>query len=66
VAGTEEPRCSVCGSREVTYGYGFAGGGGIGAYMICLGCDRVIAKHVEVPGESLILSPPGVDDGETE
>lgn len=58
--------CSVCGSAELTFGYGFAGGGGIGSYVICLGCDRIIAKHVEVPGESFILPPAGPDDGETE
>lgn len=58
--------CSVCGSAELTFGYGFAGGGGIGHYVMCLGCERIIAKQVDVPGESLILPPPGPDDEETE
>lgn len=62
----EGERCSVCGSTELTFGYGFAGGGGIGSYVICLGCDRIIAKQVDVPGESLILPPAGPVEEETE
>lgn len=62
---SDEARCGVCGG-ELTFGYGFAGGGGIGPYAICLDCDRIVVKHVEVPGESFILPPPGVDDGEVE
>lgn len=59
----EDARCPVCGG-QVTTGYGFAGGGGIGAYTVCLDCERIIAKKVDVPGESFVYSPP--DDGETQ
>lgn len=62
----EGERCSVCGCAELTFGYGFAGGGGIGGYVICLGCDRIIAKQVDVPGESFILPPAGPVEEETE
>lgn len=62
----EDARCPVCGSGDLAFGYGFAGGGGIGDYTMCLDCCRIIAKHVREPGESVILPPPGPDDGETE
>lgn len=45
----KEFRCPSCGSES--FGYGFAGGGGIGAYRFCLDCDCQIDKHVDVPGQ---------------
>ena len=65
VTSAEDARCPVCGGK-LTFGYGFAGGGGIGSYSMCLECDRVLAKDVDVRGESLILPPPGPVEEETE
>lgn len=62
----KDARCPFCGGDRLTFGYGFAGGGGIGSYSMCLECDRILAKDVDVRGESLILPPPGPDDGELE
>lgn len=47
----EDARCPVCGG-ELTFGYGFAGGG-LGAYTFCLDCDRIITKERTDPGECL-------------
>jgi hypothetical protein len=60
----EGAECPVCGGK-LSFGYGFAGGGGIGDYAFCLDCDRIIAKKVDVPGESFVWAP-GDDPGESE
>lgn len=36
--------CGLCGSANLTSGYGLAGGGGIGFYNFCNGCHRVLDK----------------------
>lgn len=36
--------CGLCGSIEIEPGYGLAGGGGVGAYNFCHGCNRVLDK----------------------
>lgn len=36
--------CGLCGSAELEPGYGLAGGGEIGAYNFCHGCQRVLDK----------------------
>lgn len=46
-------RCPRCGSEEFGFGYGLAGGGGIGVYRFCLTCGLWIDKHVDVPGQCL-------------
>jgi len=56
----DDGRCPVCGG-EMSSGYGFAGGGGIGGYTFCLDCDLMVTKQVDVPGESFVYSP---SDGE--
>ena len=35
-------RCGVCGSGDVSMGYGFAGGGGLGGYIFCDNCCTVL------------------------
>jgi hypothetical protein len=57
--------CPICGG-ELSFGYGFAGGGGIGGYQFCLDCGAMISKHVEVPGECLhgVETGPEVPDPE--
>jgi hypothetical protein len=49
----EDRRCPNCGSEQLSFGYGFAAGGGIGAYRFCLDCDLTVDKHVDVPGQCL-------------
>ena len=64
---SEDSRCPNCGG-EMTFGYGFAGGG-LGPYTICLDCGGIITKHRTDPGEcfhGVMLPPPGPDDGEVE
>jgi hypothetical protein len=62
--GEDDGRCPVCGG-EMSFGYGLAGGGGIGAYTFCLDCDLVVTKQVDVPGESFVWAP-GADPTESE
>lgn len=62
----EDALCPICGGADLAFGFGLAGGGGIGDYTMCLDCDLIIAKHVRVPGESFLFAPPAPDDGETE
>ena len=40
----ELERCPVCSSTDLSFGYGFAGGG-LGGYTFCLGCDLMITKE---------------------
>ena len=49
----KEFRCPSCGSESFGFGYGLAGGGGIGAYRFCLDCGLWVDKHVDVPGQCL-------------
>jgi histidinol phosphatase-like enzyme len=39
--------CNLCGSADISAGYGLAGGGGIGAYNFCNGCQRVLDKSTD-------------------
>lgn len=48
-----EARCPKCGSENLSFCYGFAGGGGIGPSTFCLDCDFQISKHVTEPGQCL-------------
>lgn len=60
-----EAKCPQCGGPTVL-GYGFAGGGGIGAWVACLDCD-FISKEVSEPGQCLHdLPPAGPVEEETE
>lgn len=59
-----DARCLQCGSENLSFGYGFAGGGGIGAYGFCLDCDFQIHKHVDVPGKCLHGEAPECPEGE--
>lgn len=43
-------KCPDCGGG-LTVGYGFACGGGIERYVLCLGCGKVLDKKVVEPGE---------------
>ncbi len=52
----DDGACPACGG-ELEHGYGFAGGGGIGVYWFCLDCDLMVSKHVDEPGESLVIGP---------
>lgn len=36
--------CALCGSADITAGYGLGGGGGIGTYNWCGGCERILDK----------------------
>lgn len=36
--------CGFCGSDDIHPGYGFGGGGGIGGYNWCAGCERILDK----------------------
>ena len=36
--------CALCGSADLVPGYGLAGGGGIGGYNWCNGCEMVLDK----------------------
>jgi len=36
--------CPVCGSHDLSFGYGFAGGG-LGGYTFCVDCDTMITKE---------------------
>lgn len=36
--------CGLCGSSDLTAGYGLGGGGGIGGYNFCNGCQRILDK----------------------
>jgi hypothetical protein len=40
--------CGLCGSSDLTAGYGLAGGGGIGGYNFCNGCQRILDKSEDV------------------
>lgn len=40
--------CGLCGSDDLASGYGLAGGGGIGSYNFCRGCQRVLDKSGDV------------------
>jgi len=42
--------CSVCGSKDLSFGYGFAGGG-LGGYTFCLDCDLMITKELKDEGD---------------
>lgn len=42
--------CPVCGSHELSFGYGLAYGG-LGPYTFCVDCDTLISKHVTDHGE---------------
>ena len=52
MTGADVARCPKCGSEDLACGYGFAGGGGLGAWTACLDCDH-IEKRVDVPGQGL-------------
>lgn len=39
--------CNLCGSADIQGGYGLAGGGGIGVYNYCNGCQRVLDKSFD-------------------
>lgn len=54
---TDAKRCPECGSSNLSFGYGFAGGGGIGGYTFCVDCDCMIDKHVETAGSCLNEHP---------
>lgn len=58
----ESAACPVCGG-ELTFCYGFAGGG-LGPYTMCLDCDRIITKERKDPGECFHF--PGDDEGAPE
>ena len=45
-------RCPVCGGSNLSFGYGFAGGG-LGGYTFCLDCDEILTKHRTDMGECL-------------
>lgn len=36
-------KCPICGCTDLSFGYGFAGGG-LGVYTLCLGCDEILTK----------------------
>lgn len=36
--------CGLCGSDELEAGYGLGGGGGVGGYNWCRGCQRILDK----------------------
>lgn len=36
--------CALCGSDDIQPGYGLGGGGGIGGYNWCNGCERILDK----------------------
>lgn len=55
----EPERCPQCGGDSLSFGYGFAGGGGIGEYTFCLDCDCLTTKHVTEPGSCLHEPVPG-------
>lgn len=40
--------CGLCGSDSLHAGYGLGGGGGIGAYNWCNGCQRILDKKEDV------------------
>lgn len=42
--------CPVCGGSDLSYGYGFAGGG-LGAYNFCVDCDTIISKTRDDEGD---------------
>ncbi len=44
--------CPLCGSRDLSFGYGFAGGG-LGGYTLCLNCDGILTKHRTDEGDCL-------------
>lgn len=39
--------CNLCGSADIQSGCGLAGGGGIGMYNFCNGCQRVLDKSTD-------------------
>lgn len=43
-------KCPVCGSSDLSFGYGFAGSG-LGGYTVCLDCDLMITKEIKDPGD---------------
>ena len=59
-----EARCPICGGANLTFGYGFAGGG-LGPYTICLDCDCIVAKHRTEQG-TVFNWAPGDDEAERE
>lgn len=40
--------CGLCGCYDLSPGYGLAGGGGIGGYNFCNGCQRILDKSEDV------------------
>ncbi len=46
----ERCKCAKC-SGQLFAGYGLAGGGGIGPYLLCLDCGDIVLKGVEAGGE---------------
>lgn len=53
-----EAECPVCSSTDLSFGYGFAGGG-FGPYTVCLDCGQLICKTQSDPGQCMdhVLSP---------
>lgn len=45
-------RCPICGSTNLSFGYGFAGGG-LGAYTFCCDCDEILTKTRDDEGDCL-------------
>ena len=43
-------KCPICGGTDLSFGYGFAGGG-LGAYTFCLDCDEILSKDRDDPGD---------------
>ncbi len=46
----ERCKCPRCGSRHLHASHGLAGGG-VGPYIVCLGCGEIVLKGIEDGGD---------------